>query len=192
MEELQIVEAADPLAMYRAEVAAEKDSTARKMSPAAAAKLAAQNEADKQRKAADKRFAADFTRLIHDERLVVLLNRISPGQTWGEKNLLKLRRCLAHGWEPTCPNDVLFFATLTSDEEAISYDQFYREMTHEWPTPPAKDGVELADCKAGKKCMGLNNRRPRQAPKGQFCSNICRQSYLAVQRRAKAGVQSVN
>jgi len=189
---LDLIDSTDTLAQYRAQVAAEKDSTARKMSPAAAAKLAAQNEADKQRKAADKRFAADFTRLIHDERLIVLLNRISPGQAWGDKNLLKLRRCLAHGWAPTCPHDVAFFATLTSDEKAMTFDQFYREMTNEFPTPPAKDGVELADCKAGKKCMGLKNRRPRQAPKGQFCSNICRQSYLAVQRRAKAGVQSVN
>lgn len=161
----------------------------RKMSPAAAARLQAQNEADRQRKNADRDFAKKFATLLHDERLIVLLRRISPEEKWGERNLLKVRRCLAMGWEPTCPHDVTFFARLTRDEETMSSEKFYNEITHDWPIPP-KAEVKLSDCRAGKQCKWIKNRRPRQAPVGQFCTSLCRQSFLAVQKRSKAGVQS--
>ena len=68
-------------------------------------------------------------------------------------------------------------------------EKFYREVTSDWPTTPS-DGAKMADCRAGKACMWLKRRRPAQAPEGQFCSPICRQSLLARQRRAKAGVSS--
>jgi hypothetical protein len=161
----------------------------RKMSPAAAARLQVQNEIDRQRKNADRDFAKKFATLLHDERLIVLLSRIS-GEKWGERNLLKLRRCLANGWKATCPHDVVFFARLTRDEETISSEQFYNAMTHDWPTPP-KAEVKMSDCRAGKQCKWLSRRKPRQAPEGQFCSDLCRQSFIAVQKRAKAGVRSV-
>jgi len=183
---------ADPLKKFREQVAAEKEAKPTGMSDKAAERLRAQNEGDRQRKSEDKEFVKGFEALIHDERLVALLGRISPGDDWGERNLLKLRRCLANGWKPTCPHDVVFFARLTADEEAMSLDKFYREMTSDWPTTPSEDGVKMGDCRAGKACKWLKNRRPRQAPEGQFCTAICRQSFLAVQKRAKAGVTSVN
>jgi hypothetical protein len=167
------------------------ESASRKMSEAAAARLRAQNDADRERKLDDKEFCRQFDTMLHDVgRMIILLRRISQDEKWDERHAWKVRRCLAMGWKISCPHDVVFFARLTPDEEKMSVDRFYREMTNNWPTPPREDGIKMVDCRAGKACKWITRRRPAQAPEGQFCSQICRQSFLAVQKRAKAGVSS--
>lgn len=195
--EPQIIEVADPLAKYRAEVAAEREAKPTGMSDRAAERLRQVNYEDRVAKQNEEKFAYALTQVpVTSENLAKLIARCSGKSEHLERRTAKLMFWIqSRGWrlghEIKLAHDIAFLSELTSDEIRMSDSTFTATWRAKKVVAPISDGPKMADCRAGKQCMWLKNRRPRQAPEGQFCSHICRQSFLAVQRRAKAGVQPV-
>jgi hypothetical protein len=175
------------------EAAKQEASRCAHMSTRSIERLRATAESDAREAEANSIFAEKFAGMEHDMgRMLLLLKRISPMESWDERHAWKLRRCLANGWKVKEPHHVTFFARLTRDEETMSVNAFYREMMATWPQPEhfRDDGVKMGSCRAGKSCLRYEHRRPAPAPNGQFCSSNCRHSFLAVQKRAGGAANS--
>lgn len=192
-----LVPEVDPLAKFRAEVAAEKEAKPSAMSDRSAERLRQINYEDRVAKQNEEKFAYALTQVeVTPDTLSKLIERCSGKSSDLERRTSKLLFWIqSRGWrlgrEIKAPHDISFLSEVTSDEIAMSDSTFAATWRVKKIVAPISDGPKMEDCRAGKECKWLKNRRPRQAPAGQFCTPICRQSFLAVQKRAKAGVRSV-
>lgn len=123
----------------------------RKMSATVAQRLRKATE-DRERAAeAEASFIKTFGELETDSwTMRQLLERIShpakePTMTreelddYYDRRALKLRRCLAMGWNPQSVRDVILFAELTPFEWKMSGSAFYEQLTADWPeTKPVR------------------------------------------------------
>src|SRR5262245_40217121 len=82
--------------------------------------LATLNAADRQRRLDHNTFVENFNKLSRDMYTMTrVLERLSTDRSDLERRALKLRRSLAQGLTVTQPHDLLFFASLTPDEESM-------------------------------------------------------------------------
>jgi hypothetical protein len=116
---------------------AERTNSKRPMSASKVAALRAINEHEQATRKANQNFATVFQQMPKDTRTMMeLLERICPGQLpeqLRERMANKVRWGLAQGWTASEPHHVLFFGTLTSEEEGMADEQFLRSLEATWP-----------------------------------------------------------
>jgi len=200
----------DPLAKFRAEVAAEKAEPRGKMSDAALAKLRAINAQDKLDDIDAGRFKTALSQVIvNPENLRRLIERCNTSVRPPAEILDRMGYKL--GWWITAgyllgrglDSDALinFFSTLATDEMYMSDTQFFgtwnlkdaaqrRQSRINREVIPAEEPA-FRPCKSAKKCMKFEKRKPAPAAgKGDYCSTACAASDRARQKRALAGMPS--
>lgn len=161
----------------------------RRMSAKAASRLRKMAENRLRQEAASQRFIADFARLRKDDwtlrRLLERISRpvkerqMSPDEVnrYFCRRSLKLRRCLANGWEPQSVQDVQFFAELTLAEQALSDDAFFQLFTKDWPNVQGAapiDAVKVSRRQMGRTCVQCGKKFLANRADAEHCSSGCR------------------
>lgn len=204
---IQEVQHEDKLAMFRAQVAAEKAEPRGKMSDTALAKLRAIAEQEKYDTIASGRFCSALKSVIaNPDNLQKLIQRCTRTPlTQHSRRAAKLAWFIAAGYELGREIDnvsvLLFLSALTPDEIKMTDSRF----ANEWDSRSAarvkasrlsrgliaSDTLVYRPCKSAKKCMRFAKRKPAPAKgQGEFCSPACAASDRARQKRALTAMPS--
>jgi hypothetical protein len=185
MSELEIVETADPLTMFRQQVKDESQNRARGMSDAAKEKLRAINEHDRLCNDADSRLSKEFNgRTWTVEQLMDLFAKSlgGPGRS-PRRRAIKAAYRINQDLKIYHIHDVKFFGELLPDEteDKMSMAKFlarYPLPESEMVTPANPESVPekpARRCALGRKCLRAKGIRASEVRgRGQYCSNSCR------------------
>jgi hypothetical protein len=168
-----------------------------KMSDAAKAKLRSLNEHDRANTQTDARMVTEFnSRPWTLEQMVNLFAKAFGGCTMNpRRRAVKAMFRLNKGLRVYHIHDLSFFGELLRGEDEMPMHRFlakYPLPEDEMVTPkgePEKPVKPVRLCKAGKKCMKFEKRRPAPVKgSGEYCSTMCSASARA---RAKRGLAAL-
>jgi hypothetical protein len=195
---------ADPLAVYRAQVAEEKNAPKSKASTASLERLRAISEQSKTEAIELERFNNALKSVtINTENLTKLISRCSTDQSNLSRRTVKLEWHINAGYrlgvEINTPYTVAYFSNLTPDEIRLSDARF----ASEWNEAAAKKTLEdrtkrgfyvvsgeakvsTKPCASGSKCLKAYKRVPAPAAgTGKYCTKNCAASAVARAKREK-------
>ncbi|MGB8783526.1 MAG: hypothetical protein WCD02_10445 [Terriglobales bacterium] len=197
----------DPLAKFRAQVAAEKVEPRGKASEAALARLRTLREQDKADAIVIERFSnALKSVIVNPENLGRLIQRctVTPLAQLSRR-AHKLAWFIEAGYELGREIDsvslLMFLSALTPDETAMTDGRFAAE----WDSKSAlkvkasrlgrglieSDTPVYRPCKSANKCLRFEKRKPALAKgSGEYCSTACAASAKARQKRGLAALPS--
>jgi hypothetical protein len=195
--EPQIEIEVDPLAIYREQVAAEKESKPSVMSDKAAERLKQISYEDKVTKQSEEKFAYGLTQIAATpENLTKLIARCSGSPRQLDRRTQKLLfwiqgRGYRLGHEIRLPEDITFLSELTSDEIAMSDAVFAATWKVKKIVQPISDEPEPRYCPLKRQCLRFKNGKPGVIPgTGEYCSTDCR-GRAKWQKKASAGKATV-
>jgi hypothetical protein len=209
---LPVQDAEDPLAKFRAQVAAEKAEPRNTMSESALAKLRAIREQDRLDDIASARFKTALSQIVvTPENIRTLVERCNQSVPQPadilDRMAAKLGYQIAAGFELGREIDsvgtINFLAGLTPDEAKVSADRFAREWDGKTAAKlkqsrltrglisASDDEPVYRPCKSGKKCIRFEKRKPAPAKgNGDYCNSACAASDKARQKRGLAALPS--
>ena len=189
------VESEDALAEFRQQVKA--DDGRAKMSEAAKAKLRSLNEHDRANTQADARLVEEFnSRPWTLEQIMDLFAKAFGGCTMNpRRRAVKALHCLAQGMHVYHIHDLSLFGELLPDEVGMPMVRFlsrYPLPEDGIVTPKGEPEKPIRRCKAGKKCLRFEKRKPAPAKgSGDYCSTACAASDRARNKRASVVIPTV-
>jgi hypothetical protein len=182
--------AEDPLAKFRAQVQAEKDSTPEhSMSDKTTERLRQINYEDKIRKQGEEKFAYALTQIEPTpENLSALIARCSGAALLPRRKYKLLywiqSRGFRLGHEIRLPEDITFLSELTPDELATSDVQFLATWRVDKIVPPKQDGPAPRYCALGRKCLkAVKGKAAVISGSSEWCSTLCRGRAKIIARK---------